>query len=34
VNVPLTLNLRGAGVAKVVLTVDGQTSNTVTVTIQ
>jgi uncharacterized protein (TIGR03437 family) len=34
VNVPLTLNLRGAGVAKVVLTVDGQVSNTVTVAIQ
>jgi len=34
VNVPLTLNLRGSGVSNVVLTVDGQTSNTVTVTIQ
>ena len=34
VNVGLVLNLRGVGVANVVLTVDGQTSNTVTVTIQ
>jgi uncharacterized protein (TIGR03437 family) len=34
VNVPLTLNLRGAGVANVVLTVDGQTANTVTITVQ
>jgi uncharacterized protein (TIGR03437 family) len=34
VNVPLTLNLRGAGVANVVLTVDGQVSNTVTITVQ
>lgn len=34
VNVPLSVNLQGAGVANVVLTVDGQTANTVTVTIQ
>lgn len=34
VNVPLTLNLRGSGESNVVLTVDGQTSNTVTVNIQ
>jgi uncharacterized protein (TIGR03437 family) len=34
VNVALTLNLRGSGESDVVLTVDGQTSNTVTVNIQ
>ncbi len=34
VNVSLPLSLRGAGVANVVLTVDGQVSNTVTITIQ
>ena len=34
VNVALTLNLRGSGESPVVLTVDGQTSNTVTVNIQ
>jgi uncharacterized protein (TIGR03437 family) len=34
VNVSLSSSLSGAGVANVVLTVDGQTSNTVTVTIQ
>lgn len=34
VNVPLTLNLRGSGEANIVLTVDGQTSNTVTVNIR
>ena len=34
VNVALTLNLRGSGPSNVVLTVDGQTSNTVTVNIQ
>jgi uncharacterized protein (TIGR03437 family) len=34
VNVGLALNLRGAGESDVVLTVDGQTSNTVTVNIQ
>ena len=34
VNVALTLNLRGSGESNVVLTVDGQTSNTVTVNIQ
>lgn len=34
VNVLLTLNLRGSGQSNVVLTVDGQSSNTVTVDIQ
>ena len=34
VNVPLTLNLRGSGESKVVLTVDGQTANTVTVNVK
>jgi uncharacterized protein (TIGR03437 family) len=34
VNVPLTLNLRGSGEANVVLSVDGQISNTVTVNVQ
>jgi uncharacterized protein (TIGR03437 family) len=34
VNVLLTLNLRGSGEARVVLTVDGQTSNAVTINIQ
>ncbi|HEY7336317.1 MAG TPA: hypothetical protein VH639_15610 [Bryobacteraceae bacterium] len=34
VNVPLTLQLRGAGQSNVVLTVDGQNSNSVTVDIQ
>ena len=34
VNVALTLNLRGSGESNVVLTVDGQTSNTVTVNIK
>ncbi len=34
VNVVLTLNLRGSGESNVVLTVDGQTSNTVTVNIR
>jgi uncharacterized protein (TIGR03437 family) len=34
VNVLLTLNLRGSGESNVVLTVDGQASNTVTVNIQ
>ncbi len=34
VNVLLTLNLRGSGESNVVLTVDGQTANTVTVNIQ
>jgi hypothetical protein len=34
VNVALTLNLRGSGESNVVLTVDGQTSNAVTVNIQ
>ncbi len=34
VNVALPLSLRGSGVSSVVLTVDGQTSNTVTLTIQ
>jgi uncharacterized protein (TIGR03437 family) len=34
VNVLLTLNLRGAGEVPVVLTVDGQSSNTVTVNVQ
>ncbi|MDQ2948420.1 MAG: hypothetical protein M3Y27_21200 [Acidobacteriota bacterium] len=34
VNVPLTLNLRGSGEANILLTVDGQTSNTVTVNIR
>lgn len=34
VNVPLTLNLRGSGESNVVLTVDGQTANIVTVNIQ
>jgi len=34
VNVSLTLNLRGSGESNVVLTVDGQVSNTVTVNIQ
>jgi uncharacterized protein (TIGR03437 family) len=34
VNVALILSLRGSGVANVVLTVDGQISNTVTLTIQ
>jgi len=34
VNVPLTLQLRGAGEANVVLTVDGQTANTVMVNIK
>jgi uncharacterized protein (TIGR03437 family) len=34
VNMALTLNLRGSGESNVVLTVDGQTSNTVTVNIQ
>jgi hypothetical protein len=30
----LTLNLRGAGLSKVVLTVDGETSNTVMVDVE
>jgi uncharacterized protein (TIGR03437 family) len=34
VNVPLILTLKGSGESKVVLTADGQTSNTVTVNIQ
>lgn len=34
VNVALPLSLRGAGEAKVVLTIDGQTSNAVTINIQ
>jgi len=34
VNVPLTLNLRGSNLANVVLTVDGQTANAVTIDIQ
>ncbi len=34
VNVALTLSLRGSGESKVVLTVDGQTSNTVTINIK
>ncbi len=34
VNAALTLNLRGSGESNVVLTVDGQTSNTVTVNIK
>jgi uncharacterized protein (TIGR03437 family) len=34
VNMALSLNLRGSGESNVVLTVDGQTSNTVTVNIQ
>src|SRR5260370_597571 len=34
VNVALTLNLRGSGESDVALTMDGQTSNTVTVNIQ
>ena len=34
VNVALTLNLRGSGESNVVLTVDGQPSNTVTVNIK
>ena len=34
VNVGLTLALRGAGESKVVLTVDGRTSNTVTINVQ
>ena len=34
VNVPLTLNLRGSGESNIVLTVDGQIANTVTVNIQ
>jgi uncharacterized protein (TIGR03437 family) len=34
VNVTLPISLNGAGVASVVLTVDGQVSNTVTITIQ
>ncbi|MDQ6663490.1 MAG: hypothetical protein M3Z23_03755 [Acidobacteriota bacterium] len=34
VNVPLTLNLRGAGEANVVLTVDGNTANIVTVNVK
>jgi uncharacterized protein (TIGR03437 family) len=34
VNVPLSLNLRGSGASNVILTVDGQPSNTVTINIQ
>ena len=34
VNVALVLSLRGSGESNVVLTVDGQTSNTVTVNIK
>jgi uncharacterized protein (TIGR03437 family) len=34
VNVALTLDLRGSGESNVVLTVDGQTSNTVTINVQ
>jgi len=34
VNVPLLLSLRGSGESNVVLTVDGQVSNTVTINIQ
>jgi uncharacterized protein (TIGR03437 family) len=34
VNVPLTLNLRGMGLAKILLTVDGQNSNAVMVDVQ
>ena len=34
VNVGLPLTLRGSGEVNVVLTVDGQTSNTVTINIQ
>jgi uncharacterized protein (TIGR03437 family) len=34
VNVSLSLSLRGSGESNVVLTVDGQTSNTVTINIQ
>jgi uncharacterized protein (TIGR03437 family) len=34
VNVALILNLRGSGESNVVLTVDGQTSNVVTINIQ
>ena len=34
INVPLTLQLRGAGETNVVLTVDGQTSNAVTINIK
>jgi uncharacterized protein (TIGR03437 family) len=34
VNVGLVLNLRGSGESNVVLTVDGQTSNTVTINVQ
>jgi uncharacterized protein (TIGR03437 family) len=34
VNVGLLLSLQGSGESKVVLTVDGQTSNTVTLNIQ
>ena len=34
INVPLDLSLRGAGESDVVLTVDGQTANTVTINVQ
>jgi uncharacterized protein (TIGR03437 family) len=34
VNVTLTLNLRGSGEVPVILTVDGQSSNAVTINIQ
>ncbi|MEO8127627.1 MAG: hypothetical protein ABJF23_19070 [Bryobacteraceae bacterium] len=34
VNVPLNLNLRGAGAVDVTVSVDGQTSNTVTIAVQ
>ena len=34
INVPLTLNLRGAGIANVVLKVDQHQANTVTVAVQ
>jgi len=34
VNVPLTLNLRGSGEANVVLTVEGQTANPVTINVR
>lgn len=34
VNVPLTLNLRGSGEVNVVLSVDGQTANTVTINVK
>jgi hypothetical protein len=34
VDVALTLNLRGSGESAIMLTVDGQTANTVTINVQ